>query len=763
MAQPARDAISADLVAQIRLLLDGAQLPGRAGGAAPGRVRPSDIAVLVRSGIEAEAIQDALGAQGVPAVLARGTSVLGSPAAAQWRWLLEAVRRPSDHRRARTFALSWFGPWDAAQLAGAGEDELVELQDRLARWARTLTERGVADFLEQVRTESGVVGRVLARPDGDRALTDLDHVAELLHGAPAAGRSGVAGMLAALETDPDALEADADADTGLDLVARRIESDAQAVQIMTVWVAKGLEFPIVCVPTMWRALTTDPCISEDPVTGRRTYDLANGQHWPDGPTAAARKEQARAEAAGESLRLLYVALTRARHQTIVWWTRVQGANTSPLARVLFARDEHGEIDPEAWDASKVTLPPDDGARDALAPLLARGAGTLVAEVHGGALVPESRWVDPDRRGGPPEMGIAHLTRRLDRTARRRSFTAIAGRAEGTAPADPEDPTLADGGADDEQTPADDDEQAAADADNGPGPAPAASLSAPGIGPLARLPAGAAFGTMVHAVLEAVEFGDPDLSGALETAVADQLGWRALDLTPRGMAGADDGTGRRLLVAGLAAALATPLGPLFADRCLGDLAPADRLAELSFELRLGAGGLPRSDRDVGRLLLAHLGPDDPLGEWAAATAAGRFGVTLAGHLTGSIDAVLRVGDPPGARYVVVDYKTNRLGHIGSEPGPDDYGPAAMTAAMVQHHYPLQALLYSVALHRYLRWRVPDYDPAIHLGGVAYLFVRGMSGPTVPRAAAGPHGVWSWAVPAGLVTELSDLLDGRAVPA
>ena len=52
---------------------------------------------------------------------------------------------------------------------------------------------------------------------------------------------------------------------------------------------------------------------------------------------------------------------------------------------------------------------------------------------------------------------------------------------------------------------------------------------------------------------------------------------------------------------------------------------------------------------------------------------------------------------------------------------------MAEAMLHAHYPLQALLYGVALHRYLRWRQPGYDPERHLGGVLYLFVRGMCGP------------------------------------
>ena len=124
--------------------------------------------------------------------------------------------------------------------------------------------------------------------------------------------------------------------------------------------------------------------------------------------------------------------------------------------------------------------------------------------------------------------------------------------------------------------------------------------------------------------------------------------------------------------------------------------------------------------------------------------------LRGYLTGSIDLVLRLAGP---RYVVVDYKTNWLGDFDRPLTSHHYRPEALNQAMIAANYPLQALLYSVALHRYLRWRQPGYDPAQHLGGVLYLFLRGMCGPHTP-----PSGVFSWRPPAALIEELSDLLDG-----
>ena len=129
--------------------------------------------------------------------------------------------------------------------------------------------------------------------------------------------------------------------------------------------------------------------------------------------------------------------------------------------------------------------------------------------------------------------------------------------------------------------------------------------------------------------------------------------------------------------------------------------------------------------------------------------------------GSIDLALRVPAGPGApgddRIAVVDYKTNWLGGPGESLTAWHYRPEALVEAMHHAHYPLQALIYSVALHRYLRWRRHGYDPARHLGGVLYLFIRGMTGADGPRIGGQPCGVFSWQPPATLVVALSDLFD------
>ena len=276
-------------------------------------------------------------------------------------------------------------------------------------------------------------------------------------------------------------------------------------------------------------------------------------------------------------------------------------------------------------------------------------------------------------------------------------------------------------------------------------------------PMADMPAGTGFGTLVHAVLENTDAGAADLRTELLQRCAEQVAQRP-DLVS-----AED------LAHALQAVLTTPLGPLADGRTLSQISNTDRLAELDFELPLGGGdasdaaadGALRSTvtlGDLAPLLLRHLPAEDPLRGYSATLELPEMAIQpLRGYLTGSLDVVLRL---PGPRYLVADYKTNWLGHA------DDpvltawhYRPAALDRVMAASSYPLQALLYCVALHRFLRWRQPGYDPAVHLGGVLYLYLRGMCGPSTPTIGGRPCGVFGWQPPAELVTELSDLLDAE----
>ncbi|HKO28479.1 MAG TPA: PD-(D/E)XK nuclease family protein, partial [Solirubrobacteraceae bacterium] len=236
-----------------------------------------------------------------------------------------------------------------------------------------------------------------------------------------------------------------------------------------------------------------------------------------------------------------------------------------------------------------------------------------------------------------------------------------------------------------------------------------------------------------------DFTAPDLDAEIAEHVGTAQSRRPLDL------GEPD-----RVVAGLRAAIETPLGPVVDGTRLRDVARADRLDELAFELPLAGGDDPTGRLTLSALaavLRTHLASSDPMAEYAARLEDPALRASVRGFLTGSIDLVVRL---PGSRFAIVDYKTNWLGPPGQRLTLAHYQAEALAAEMSRAHYGLQALLYAVALHRYLRWRMPGYDPGRQLAGVLYLFVRGMAGE--PGA-----GVFAWSPTGDLVTALSDVLD------
>ncbi|OLT51012.1 exodeoxyribonuclease V [Cellulosimicrobium sp. CUA-896] len=744
-----------------------ADVAGRLAGA-PGETRvldgdtwrglePPDVAVLTRTNAQAEAVRSALVALGVPAVVSGPSSVFGSAAAQDWLTLLAALEQPGLHRRATALALTPFVGWDAQRLATAGDADHDELGDTVRAWSHLLAERGVAAVAEAA-ARRGATERVMARPDGERYLTDLRHVTQALHEAAATEGLGTAALTAWLRSRI--------AEVGTvftDERTRRLETDAAAVQVVTVHAAKGLEFGVVYVPFAWERFEQEEkelfALHDD--HGQRVLHV--GGVGSPGFTDA--RNRSRDEELGEDLRLLYVALTRARHQVVVHWTPTKRSSGSgPLTRLLLA-DRH--LDGEPGRHARPDAMRDDAVRAALAAVAARSGGTVVVEQV------EARPKGTPWSAAAPGASTLELARAghlPDREWRRASYSALTAAAHhgpvGGVESEPEDP----GVQDEPEDGTADDVPGAPEPTAAPAGGPGADLPSPFEGQ----PGGTAFGTLVHEILEYVDTAADDLDAELLARCAQAATVRVPGVEPVALAAA------------LGLALRTPLGPVAGGRTLADVHPRDRLPELEFELPLAGGDethgvRPSTLRDLAGVLRAHLDDDDPFVRYPdllaaladesssgpgpgtstrTATGSTADGVPLRGYLTGSIDAVLRVPRPDGGRrYLVVDYKTNRVGPPGVPLTVGDYRPEATRDAMLASHYPLQLVLYLVALHRYLRWRDPAYSP--DQLAAAYLFVRGMAGPGTPVGPDGtPHGVVAWTPPPGLVPALSALLDGDA---
>ena len=326
-APEARDLVARDLAAQTVELLDAEpEITTRHHDGRKSRtLHPGDIAVLVRSNRQATTVCDALLAANVPAVIGGAGSVFGSGPAREWLRFLEALEQPASSARASLAAMTQFIGWTAELVADKEEVQRWEdLHGWLHTWGRVLRDRGVATLYESVTTARDVPARVLRRPSGERFMTDLRHVAQLLHDA--AVTEGVGPTALANWLGRRILEADRDSEN--EERTRRLESDAQAVQVITVHRSKGLEFPVVMVPYAWDgwAFPIDVPVFHDPdSTNERTIDVGC-----PGPHLTAHKKLQEAEEQGESLRLLYVALTRARHRAVLWWAGAKDTKNSSL-------------------------------------------------------------------------------------------------------------------------------------------------------------------------------------------------------------------------------------------------------------------------------------------------------------------------------------------------------------------------------------------------------------------------------------------------
>lgn len=637
-----------------------------------------DIAVLVRTHRQGEQMRQALAERGIYSVQRAQQDVSKTAEAEQLERVLRAVLEPQ--REGLVFAalggdLIGVSGDDIARLA-TDETGLAGYLEQFQGYHQLWLAHGFMRMFHHLMREHRVAQRLLARPDGERRLTNILHLSELMHQqerASAAGMEILTGWLNRLRLG------DLPEDEQRQL---RLESDDNLVQIITIHKSKGLQYPVVFCPFVWdgglRAIREgEACHFHDAgPTRQAVLDLGS----PDWSIA---RQATQTEALAESLRLLYVALTRAQQRCYIAWGDVNGAGESPLA----------------WLLHPPPLPLPENPLQALAThfhsldhtqLLARlqqwaeplsGQLSIVpCELSTEALpgVAAQAALASPARPGPGELQVQSFTRLLSRGAAVTSFSALtAGSEHFDRP----------------------------DHDETPG-----AMGLPVELPLARsrfsFPRGANPGSCLHAIFEHLDFRGHKPS-ELQRLVEQQL--------------ADYGIEpdwQEVVVDLVNAVLDTALEP-GDDFCLRQLDRSHCLVEMEFNYpvaKLQASWLAALLSEQGFARTPEL-----------AQAIRRLAFSdVSGYLKGFIDLIF----VHRGRYYLLDYKSNWLGDRLT-----DYAEANLTAAMAHDGYYLQYLLYSVALHRYLARRLPDYDYERHFGSVYYLFLRGVS----PAGGAG-HGIF-----------------------
>lgn len=597
-------------------------------------VQASDITVLVRNRLDAAQVREALQTLGIPSVyLSNRDSVFETLEAQELLWLLQAVLAPERENTLRSaLATSMFG-LTALDIENLNQDEQAwdALVEEFSEYRQIWRQRGVMPMLRALMTARHIAENLLATRGGERRLTDILHISELLQEAASQLESehALVRWLAQHIAEPDSNAASQQ---------MRLESDKHLVQIVTIHKSKGLEYPLVWLPFIARFRKQDQAFYHDRETFAAVLDLGQDE---------ASLELAEAERLAEDLRLLYVALTRA-----VWHCSLGVAplssrksgnsdfHLSALGRLLQAG--------EAMDAAGL-------------------AARLADFCHGDIALQRPGELDLTPWQAPaatiPRLSARELQRRIADDWRVTSYSGL--QQHGFS-----------GGQD---------------------LLPRLDVDAAGVGEVVeepqltphQFPRGAAPGTFLHSLFEELDFTQPVPEG-----------WMAEKLQLSGF----DAQWAPVLTDWLGGVLKTRLpGP---DIALNQLAARDKQVEMAFYL-------PIAQLLTAERLDALIRQYDPL---SADTPPLDFR-QVRGMLKGFIDLVFR----HEGRYYLLDYKSNWLGE-----DREAYTRPAMEQAMRAHRYDLQYQLYSLALHRYLRHRLADYDYDRHFGGVIYLFLRGMDG-------------------------------------
>lgn len=683
-------------------------------------IQPRDLAVLVRRNAEAQLIQTALADLGVHAVLYNIGNLFDTEEALELARLLAAVADPSNAGLVRVAM--------ATQMLGVNGEELDRLTRDEEAWEAWLirfgdyhelwNRHGFFRMFRQLLSQEAVLPRLMSLSGGERRCTNILHLSEVLHQAAVDGNLSIFGLIKWYATQRNP------ATPRLEEHQLRLESDEDAVKIVTIHKSKGMEYPIVFCPFLGDGSTLR---AKD---GAFTFhDEAEGMRLTLDFGSSRKDEHARLaekELLAENLRLLYVAMTRAQHRCTLVWGRLKDAGTSAPAYLFHQPREHSDnpvpnavadryavlTDKDLWNDLKglqrkepgaialLPMPPAAGRRqpvpDAKIPELGaaslerpplRGVGwgvtvceheqdTPLAPLKGRMVQRDSTALAPD--AAAPSLQGRTFMGRIDRAWRISSFSSLIS----------DQPRMADW--------ADRDEIAMTGASTPEGPREPPS-PAGAVPDMFSFPRGTAAGIFLHELFEQLDFTErnPSVIQQLISSKLEAHGYESFWADPLG------DMVRKVLEA--------PLEPGPGGLSLSRVAPAERLNELEFYFPLRR----LSENDLRELFGRCLGTS-PAAEFPPMTERLQL-KPLEGFVKGFIDLVFRFED----RFYLVDWKSNFLGDR-----LEDYAQPALHKVMTQSLYQLQYHLYLVAVDRYLKARLPGYRYESHFGGVFYIFLRGV---------------------------------------
>lgn len=681
------------VAAEVRNLLESAEVDGK-------RVTPGHIAILTRTNREAFQSQAALLALDIPAVVLGDRSVYEQTEAAELELILSAVMEPANGRALRAALLTGLIGLDARELINLEQDDALwdVWVSRVRVWNQRWHDEGFVQMIRQLIDDCAMGQRLLELTDGQRRMTNLLHLVELLHTQATTAHLGPSGLLQYL------IEQRQERTLVGDSEQIRLESDQNAVVLTTIHKSKGLEYPIVICPTLHNGMLVHPGDRHLPRFHDEEHDKrltlylgSDDKDLYEGKMAT--------EVLAENLRLLYVALTRARYRCIVFWGKFWGHERSALAYLLHSSAIRGEQPPSISRFSETVKKLSE--RDVLQAIRDLDPSQKRIAV---STVRAERTIARYERSTPHASQLRcrqvdHEQRRTTAWRRTASFTSLTARAA-YAPTNASEP-LIDEAAQLIVEPAlleghdyDTHTQQLRDESTSTGSAPIAGTT---LTTLAEFPGGTRTGNFFHDVLEHLDFGAEVSSNLVQALVVEKLADHGLsnDHLPTVTKALDE-------------ILATQIQPGFELRQLPNSA---RLNELEFTLPARADARDAGDSIVSLAIAdafsAHPSPSLPKTYTQQLRELGF--APLVGFLKGFVDLTFVWEN----RWYVVDYKTNKLG-----PHVEDYGSNNLQEAMTHSHYVLQYHLYTLAVHRYLKTRLNDYDYDRDFGGVLYLFLRGM---------------------------------------